>query len=207
MANNNKNNSIVTANIRPILNGIFSDRCKTLVAIATFERSNIRDKNVLDNSMLTALMVERDALFAYDDLTLAKMFKIVIHKKIVGVNLTQIGVKNLLAIGDFIKPMHFDKYRFTKVDIDNYYNTLANVKPLANYGEKSEYFIGDKRTITNERDRTYKQDVLYRGIVGDKEIKRYCQVKFFDDLSSTANIDIDFEKIFGMTKNEYLEKY
>lgn len=203
--NANRNKPIVTANIRTLIeNGIFSNRCNAVIFTATFDRFRIRENNV-DNTLFSSYIVEKSDLLAFDDITLAKMFTIKISKSIIGVNLTQIGVKNVLAIGQLIKPMHFSNTLYTLQDVDNYYNSLG-LNSKANFGDKTEYFIG-KKVDDVLRDKRYKQDVLYRGIVNGKEIKRLCQCKFFKDLSSTANLPIDFQGVFKMDKKTFLDTY
>lgn len=203
--NANRNKPIVTANIRTLIeNGMFSNRCNAVIFTATFDRFRIRENNI-DNSLYSSYIVEKFALLAFDDITLAKMFTVKINSAIVGVNLTQIGVKNVLAIGHIIKPMHFTDTHYTLQDVDNYYNSLG-LNISVNYGDKTEYFIG-KKVDDVLRDKRYKQDILYRGIVNGKEIKRLCQCKFFKDLSSTANLPIDFQGVFGMDKKTFLATY
>lgn len=203
--NANRNKAIVTAKIRTLIeHGMFSKRCNAVIFTATFDRAKIRTNNI-DNTLYSSVLVEKTDLLAFDDYTLAKMFTIKISKSIVGVNLTQIGVKNVLAIGHIIKPMNFNNTRYTLQDVDTYYSSLG-LNTSANYGDKTEYFIG-KKIDDITRDKTHKQDILYRGIVSGKEIKRLCQCKFFKDLSSTANLPIDFQGIFGMDKKTFLDTY
>lgn len=202
--NKDTNKAIIKANIRKILQGMFSSRCQTLVIVGLFDRYLVRTNNI-DNSLLSAKMIDKETLFALDDYCLSKMFKVVIKNSIVGLNLTQYGHIIMNEKGNTIKPMHFNSTHFTEKDIDNYYYSLDNVKQNANYGEKVEYFVGNKINDI-EKDKRWKQDILYRGKVNGKEVKRICQCKYMKQ-GSTANIDIDFVGIFGIMKKEFLETY